>query len=344
MPFPFALEPLQEPPVPSPTAHTPRCPRCAYDLSGSLPAEAREQGTCPECGLVFEWQNVVDPTRNVPRWFVESPFAIRVLAAPLTALRAAFTPWRFWRQVQMHFAMRPWRLAWFSAACLLVLHFAIGLIPILQSTYLQMTKVWGWTPGSGEFVGLLINPYWTSYDRPSWYIGGLSITFESRRTFDVSLALAATTLGLMPLTPLLLRQSLKRFKIRAAHIGRIWVYTLPILVFMAILHAFASDAADNLRWGSIPWNVTRHGVILDFPVHALERIGTIVPPRVACLLLDLVWIGAVWNWALARYLRLPHAAAVAAASATIAALVSLITFIIGAMLLGSSSVIECFTR
>ena len=46
------------------------CPRCGYDLRGALETWKRKcpiNGVCTECGLKFEWGELLCERRNVPR-------------------------------------------------------------------------------------------------------------------------------------------------------------------------------------------------------------------------------------------------------------------------------------
>lgn len=91
------------------------CPRCAYDLSGSVAAwvdSCPVRGTCPECGLTYRWAHVFNPDLlRLPR-FVEHAKGFRQFArwALLTWLWALL-PWVFWSRVELHHRTRPWVMA-----------------------------------------------------------------------------------------------------------------------------------------------------------------------------------------------------------------------------------------
>src|SRR5262245_20022741 len=61
----------------APAGPAPACPRCGYDLAGTL-ALWRDScpldGACPECGLAFRWSDVLVPLRLMPRWLLEHPY------------------------------------------------------------------------------------------------------------------------------------------------------------------------------------------------------------------------------------------------------------------------------
>ncbi|MGV6814188.1 MAG: hypothetical protein ACWA5W_04155 [Phycisphaerales bacterium] len=84
-------------------ASTPICPKCGYDQSGEI-ATWEDQcplvGQCPECGLEFEWANVMDPSRVDLPWYVEHAkrlFGV-VRRTPATIKKLIF-PNIFWREI-----------------------------------------------------------------------------------------------------------------------------------------------------------------------------------------------------------------------------------------------------
>lgn len=92
------------------------CPRCGYDLRGTMTTWTRAcplEGTCTECGLAFEWADVFDRTRKEPAWCVEH--ARRGIWPVTRAIVATFLrswlPWRFWHRLQLHHHIRISRLA-----------------------------------------------------------------------------------------------------------------------------------------------------------------------------------------------------------------------------------------
>lgn len=91
----------------------PSCPRCGYDQSGeiarwddrTLPPTPR--GTCVECGLEFEWIDVLDPDRRTLSGFFEhSRGFIHFFASAWQTWSWTVLPWRFWSRVQMHHEVR----------------------------------------------------------------------------------------------------------------------------------------------------------------------------------------------------------------------------------------------
>jgi len=97
-----------------------RCPRCGYDLRGTIDSWGQQcplNGRCTECGLAFEWSEVMCPTKYEPGWCVEFTEKRRHVptACVLTYFRS-FAPWVFWRRLAMSFALRPGRLVVYLGA------------------------------------------------------------------------------------------------------------------------------------------------------------------------------------------------------------------------------------
>ena len=75
---------------------------------GACPLE----GVCSECGLTFEWRHIIDPLREEPVEYVEyAPSQPRVwLWSCARTFGRTWLPWKFWRRLQLHHSVRPWRI------------------------------------------------------------------------------------------------------------------------------------------------------------------------------------------------------------------------------------------
>ena len=95
-----------------------QCPRCGYDQRGVVATWTDccpLYGTCSECGLQFNWANVIVPDKFEPPWCVE--FAPRLLGLPRAAVKTffiSFWPWTFWSRLQMSQQVRWRRLALYA--------------------------------------------------------------------------------------------------------------------------------------------------------------------------------------------------------------------------------------
>lgn len=277
--------------MPDPSRLLPTCPRCAYDLSGASEVRGgNDQGVCSECGLEFKWRDVLDPERAVPRWFVEKAHARIYRTLPGTTLRACLTPWRFWRSVKMHFPMRPVRMIAFLIFMVLGFHLAAGVVPLLTAVNNVISGMSA-SRVSGEFAGLLLNPYTTSYDAPTIWVGSFPITFEVWRTINAGPIMGIALICLMPLVPLLLRQTRRHFKVRAAHVWRITAYTFACVPCMVVLHGFVTVLVVNMEWGYGPGPI---GNFFEALAAVLRPVHRLFPLPLASLILDVAWIGLIW--------------------------------------------------
>ncbi|MCZ6835836.1 MAG: hypothetical protein O7G85_08690 [Planctomycetota bacterium] len=81
------------------------CPRCGYNLQGviaSWESDCPMDGVCTECGLPFEWGELLCERRAVPRWCVEYARGWGVVPATIkTLLVLFFHPQKFWRELKM---------------------------------------------------------------------------------------------------------------------------------------------------------------------------------------------------------------------------------------------------
>jgi len=93
-----------------------RCPRCGYDLTGALkqwPDDACPlEGRCTECGLVFEWGDVLAPEQRESAWVLETDRPRRSLPRRvLGTFVRSWRPRRFWSRLSMAQPARPRALA-----------------------------------------------------------------------------------------------------------------------------------------------------------------------------------------------------------------------------------------
>ncbi|MBC7773044.1 MAG: hypothetical protein H7210_11150, partial [Pyrinomonadaceae bacterium] len=110
------------------------CPRCGYDQSGLIAtwqSECPLIGTCSECGLAFDWTDVLHAhTKLEPRFVEHAPIGrvgARVFAAAWRTLGWAIRPWMFWRTVKLHHPIRSLRWLVWLLLILPALH-ALGVL------------------------------------------------------------------------------------------------------------------------------------------------------------------------------------------------------------------------
>lgn len=241
------------------------------------------RGVCSECGLGFEWGEVLNPARNVPKWSVEHQQRFTLRRAAHTLVRS-FWPWRFWQAVRIEQPIRAGPLALFAMGTLLLMHAGIGLVTA-GATYIGTVGFnrSGFVPSAaGDAAWMLLWPY------SKVTIG----TSSSDTGWLLLLWLFAIALA-MPLAFLALPQSFARARVRRLHLVRAFVLTLPI-VAMGGLVALSSLVALMAGWSRYP--MVYAGALL------------------ACGIIHT----ASWWVIVRRYLQLEHALAVLVAMTIIA--------------------------
>jgi len=159
-----------------------RCPRCGYDLRGAITSWKEScpiEGRCAECGLGFEWGELLNPDRAVPRWCVEYARGWGMWPAAIkTLLVLLFRPRKFWRELKMTHAPRWGRLAVLYVA-IFVLGYLVFAGSVGLSIYTEYQDARNW-PGaamvpSPMLSGLLaaVNPFaWQQVTATTTSTGG----------------------------------------------------------------------------------------------------------------------------------------------------------------------------
>jgi hypothetical protein len=282
------------------------CPRCGYDLSGQADAAraANEgrldgRGVCSECGLEFDWADVLDPWRTRVRGFVEH--AERgVFIAVWRTWALALGPSRFWSRVKVEMALRPSRMVlWLVLGPALL--WAAGC---LAAQLIELPMPWPGLPAS-------MHRHWIEPDdnlvyRGYRYMGYLS-AFH-RLPAAVTGPLAASLM--IPVVLVLLPDTRRLAKIRAGHVlrgaayGLAWM--LPVLllrdlcrVLSAIWNVEQSASPMRLMWRRSPQMMHGAQPIVQL-THTLWFLW---------MLVLVLWIMAWWwfalrvGWKVERYER-----------------------------------------
>lgn len=293
------------------------CPRCGYDLRGVV--ESWEEvcpmlGTCAECGLEFEWGELLSPRRMRPVWCVE--FALGwtiVLAAFKTVLILFFKPRKFWRELKMTHEPNWPRMTAIAIPLLLAgyLVFAGSVSSMSFNQYRRAKQSLSPAPLEPIEIGIYaaLNPF-SNYGsgfgfysprdyarrfRPSdiWQhslaairTNAFLLPWRTERWWwkphSIFLAHGIMLVVLCPLAFLALPQSLRQAKVRWRHIARIGLYSLAALAppFILLMHFQISTWSRLTRFGEY----SAFGMLL-FPA--------------ACMI---IW----WSLAAKHYLKLPH--------------------------------------
>ena len=273
-------------------AAAPHCPRCGYDLTGQtaappaaqtpLPdgermsaAGGQEKGlprgqptapapysawtdscplecTCPECGLRFEWADLLSPPRQRVPWLYEhAKHWWDVRRAWGTCLRALDAV-SFWRRVQMHHRASPARLAllvvvvatplWLASVVFvdgMLLLAASGVISARPPFLAQTDNFWLWlAPATEPFGG----HWWPMPRGMRWESMGYHVPAPVW-TGGAFALVASITVAAIP-------SEWRRAGGRPIHLARAGLHTwAPAAVVFALFMALVS-------WDQCSWNGT----------------------------------------------------------------------------------------
>jgi len=264
----------------------PECPRCGYDLEGQIaawhPAGADADnaacpaaGTCPECGLDFEWRYILVEGLAAPVWFVETT-RVRHLRRGVRTWVRSLNPRTFWRDVRLEVPPRIARLLWYTVIPVFALslpHFAIFII----------SHAWWYFTNAAGAARFGIKRYPTPWGELHL---GLQDFLQQMPHFVGSVkhllwpAVIVAMIAMPPFVLLCLPWTRARSKIRFAHVVRAAAYaTAPAVALVAwsfvisLLVAFYQQSAVN-PW-SQPWFIKldpliatgRYGFGVTMPFH-----------------------------------------------------------------------------
>jgi hypothetical protein len=293
----------------------PACPRCGYQLIGAVEMWREHcplDGRCSECGLEFNWRDVLNPRFHAPRWCIEYGTAAAAPVRMFRTLLMMLRPWRFWSELQMSHEPRWRRLAVFTLApaALLYVVFAFAVGWGTNRWYADL-RASGGGPSPGPRVLMSLRAVALPFERiqsRSWSEIPHDIALRYRRTPVESIrrafaygaepgfprdsltiiseraGIALVLVILCPAGMALLPISRRRAHVRWRHVARIGVYALVLAVIPL--------AADI--WCQV---CGTHGA----------RRGHIA---LGFTLLTGLALWAWWALASGRYLHMPHAWAI----------------------------------
>lgn len=217
----------------------PNCPRCDYDLAGLIDSWREVcplRATCSECGLEIDVANVISEVNRGPAWSFEHQKGRFWRRWAGTSLRT-FRPGRFCRELRIDHRIRVGRLIVFTLLWLALVHLVYAGIAVYGLGTFGLFNGWtaGWgidldLPGVRRMLALnVLVPYASEFrysPRPN--------TYTSLHVFPVFL-ITYIPAALMPLWMLVLGTTLKAARVRAVHLFRGMVYTVPAAAMMAIV-------------------------------------------------------------------------------------------------------------
>lgn len=248
------------------------CSRCDYNLR-MLP-----KPRCPECGLEFDWDIVLNEAAWKSDFLFEHHWHTRPIHSWLKTMRHSLRPIKFWKSVSIHDRIHPGPLWFLLMTSVLWWHVTFFGLAWLTATAIGAVMNYGfWQPSTG----VTNSPVYSL----AVVLGGLSsIAFQERgASFPAMMFLTIFGALLLICT---LRQTLGRCKVRLVQILRVVAYVSTPFVLLMALMMLAVTVAQILS-GVQDWLVVT--LALFVPTCFVGLLG--------------FYIGA----GLKHYLRLPHA-------------------------------------
>ncbi|MBC7772848.1 MAG: hypothetical protein H7210_10165 [Pyrinomonadaceae bacterium] len=322
--------------VATPYSHT--CPRCGYDQSGIIAAWQTScplSGTCSECGLEFEWADLLHAHTKLNLKFVEhSPsgtLGVRLFVSAWRTLLWTLLPEIFWRRVKLHHPIRPLRWVVWLLLTLVFSHLATtglfvvvylhrfgsvaaswgGVVYLPNGLRARPPSTWSWTDVQLVFLGRIARPF-VEIDAFRQAATGESSfsTFGSWRFFWLVgewPTFAGYGFGVTAAFPILLAllpDTRRIAKVRIAHIARAFVYSLAWICVLAVLNfvRVVWQLIEMFVW-RIPGRSSGHGMGLYGIGHSnlQSDSSTLLPLLVG-------WLGLWWFCCIRQGLQLkrPH--------------------------------------
>lgn len=208
------------------------CPLCAYSLRG---LSAAERPQCPECGYGFDWGELLR-ARQYAHPFLFEHHPRRNVRSLLWTLLAGVWPRRFWSSLNAGHEIHRNRLFayWAVTAVAIAVAGFVGTF-VAEAAARYREYVFGWfprttTPWRQRFL--------RSVAQAMWDEGSLEL-------YLLAAALAWPWLTLAAL--LVYQASMRRAKVRAAHVVRVVVYCGDVFLWTGAAFALLG----LLRWTGI---------------------------------------------------------------------------------------------
>ncbi len=293
-------------------AKTVSCPRCGYDQRGVVESWADAcptTGVCTECGLEFEWRELLNPAYGLPRWCVE--YADGWPRVPLAIARTLWTtlrPWHFWGTLKMTHSPRLWRMVAYlgtlGIALYLVFAVSVGIAATrcwpfnatgnYTSTVSASEVAWftAWRPLSMRTLGSAMPNAQgkTAGATPlggAWPKNAFDSAFLVNKPLRLALVFAVVFFAACPLGFVVLPHTRKRAKVRWGHIARIFAYSLGGAAIIVALILWSGQDRMKVQVGGNPW-----------------LAGRIVE---VTIVLTTLFLASWWYFASSRYLRMTRA-------------------------------------
>ena len=247
------------------------CETCDYHLYGLT------EGRCPECGDEFVWDDVLAAFHRRKQMLFEYHWRTKPVRSLLATWRRSLRPGKLWAELDIHDppAVRP-----LISQVVLVAILAWALTVLLEGTWVWLSR----PPWRRQMAG------------PGFAEALIGAVRDQEIYLMVPLIVGWAAITLLSL--LILRQSMRRYRVRNAHVLRVCAYALPPLIVPVALASYSYNIAVLLLggWGYRYW--------VDYLCAAV------------------VLIFAIWSirQGYRKYLKIPHSLGIAIASQVMALL------------------------
>lgn len=281
----------------APVLRNPSCPRCGYDLRGTLETwkdACPLEGRCSECGLEFEWGRLF-VEGNLP-WLFEHHWRRRPVRTALATSARIFRPWRLWREMAMTDVFRPRPALTLAVLVSLTLVYAVSsLNSVIAGWDLLVGGPAGapGTRGAGGFrTGIALTTRWQTV---LYLLRG--VQRDASEFLTASVPYLVVWIAFTVLAFRCLPDTLRAGRVLPHHIRRIGMYAAPWTIGAGIL----GWLLVHQLWG---WLAPAMGRVRT--VNSLYYVSGLAITAMAALALT-TWFALATR----SYLRLPHAFAVA---------------------------------
>jgi len=211
------------------------CSRCGYNLR-MLP-----KPRCPECGLTFDWPDVLDEAAWRSDFLFEHHWRTRPVRSYFKTIWKSLRPFRFWRQVSIHERVKPKPL-WFCIFTsffwfVFLLHAGAGVLSLVIELI-------------GDYFASTMRSY--RLDRLSRDLYGIfeaPFSDPNPELFQIYAVIFGGPLAALVLL-CSLRQTLVRCKVRSVQILRVVAYAVTpfyiLWLVMFLMFYIFIDVCDNI--------------------------------------------------------------------------------------------------
>ncbi|GMU35355.1 MAG: hypothetical protein AMXMBFR20_32270 [Planctomycetia bacterium] len=245
------------------------CSRCGYNL------RTLSRGLCPECGLAFEWREVLDRSASTNDFLFEHHWRTRPMRSWLKTVWRSFRPRSFWAAASIHDRTE-------SPALWLMIVAAVLLVPVtLHGGAFCLSVAFA---GLGELFHASATTFGLQFSMAAaHHFDSLSsvLLFVSALPFDKTLRYAASvpggasvfflaSLGLISS----LQQTLGRCRVRPVQVLRVVAYAAsPVCVLLPIIYLFLScgvNLAGDNDYVALPLALVGNASIIFIPGYYLS--------------------------------------------------------------------------